>query len=220
MSRKAETRKAMQEYVDHMEEIKWRHAAVKELSNKMTSGQVHIAVATDWAYLQLRKILELIAMSSLVANKQALEEMDRSMKKLGKEWHGNDILKIVKGINPDFYPVPLIEEPSSNPNPAVKTELVDKPDGFLDRRDFSRLYGICGKLLHADNPLGKKTDYVTSWNNGPVWERKIIGLLNCHKIRLVDQDGFYLVHMSEAQRGGKAYMYEFSKYTGPLPPVS
>ena len=96
------------EYADQMEEIKRRNASIKKLS-EIAVGQLHVPVVTECVYLQFRKILELIAMSSLVANRQTMEKMNRSRKQLGNQWNGDAILKLVEGINPDFYPVPIIQ---------------------------------------------------------------------------------------------------------------
>ena len=200
-----------QEYVDHMLEIKRRIASIKKLS-EIAAGHLDMSVVTECIYLQFRKILELIAMSSLVANKQAMKEMNRRRKKLGKQWNGDAILKLVKEINPDFYPVPITERPSRDP--AAKADLVEKTDGFLSRGEFSKLYNLCGDLMHADNPLGRKTDYESLRKEGPVWERKILELLGCHKIRILGQDGFYLVHMHE-ERDGRVHMYEFNRLMAP-----
>ena len=201
------------EYIDQMNEIKRRTAAIKTLS-EVPGGQLPHAIATECIYLQFRKILELIAMASLVANRQALEKMNRSLKKLGKQWNGDAILRSVERINPDFYPVPIVETPSRDPR--VKVKLVDKTEGFLTRRDFSRLYNLCGDLMHADNPLGNKTDYRELWQQGPAWEGQVMELLGCHKIRLVGQEGFYLVHMHE-KRDGQVHMYHFARMDGPPP---
>ena len=203
--------KVMQrEYTAQMEEIKRRTAAIKKLS-EIAIGQLQLPVVTECVYLQFRKILELVAMSSLVANSQAMEDMRRSQKKLGNQWNGDAILKLVEAINPDFYPVPIIERPPRHPD--TKAELVEKTEGFLTRSEFSRLYNLCGGLMHADNPLGRETDYRALWQQGPTWESLIFELLGCHKIRLVGQDGFYLVHMHE-ERDGRVHMYEFGRVIG------
>ncbi len=172
---------------------------------------------TECVYLQFRKILELIAMSSLVANSQAMTQMNRSRNKLGKQWNGDVILKTVEEINPDFYPVPLLEQPSRHP--AVRCELANKTEGFLSRSEFSRLYNLCGSLMHADNPLGRKTDCRALWEERPAWESRIMQLLGCHKIKLVGQDGFHLVHMHE-HRDGRVHMYELGRMVGEPPAVS
>ena len=198
------------EYAAQMEEINRRLTSIKKLS-EIAVGQLPVVVVTECVYLQFRKILELIAMASLVANSEAMEPMNRSRKKLGNQWNGDTILKLVEGINPDFFPVPMLERPSRHP--AAKAQLVEKTDGFLTRSEFSRLYNLCGGLMHADNPLGRKTDYGTLWSGGPAWEGLILQLLGCHRIRLVGQDGFYLVHMRE-RRDGKPHVYEFGRLIG------
>ena len=194
-------------YAAQMDEINRRLASIKTIS-EISVGKLHLPIVTECIYLQFRKILELIAMSSLVANNQAMQKMNRSRKKMGNQWNGDTILKQVENINPDFYPVPIAERKLRNS--IAKTELVTKEESFLTRRDFSRLYNLCGSLMHADNPLGGTTDYAKLWNEGPEWESKIIELLGCHKIRLVGQDGFYLVHLRE-QRDGMAHLYEFGR---------
>ena len=201
------------EYAAQMEEIKRRTASIKKLS-EIAAGQLFMPVVVECIYLQFRKILELVAMSSLVANSQAMEQVNRSRKKLGNQWNGDAILKQVETINPDFYPVPIVERPSRHP--TVKAELVEKTEGFLTRSEFSRLYNLCGGLMHADNPLGRQTDYGALWREGPAWESQILELLGCHQIRLVGQDGFYLVHMHE-ERDGNVHVYEFSKVIGQPP---
>ena len=206
----------MQQYATQMEEVKRRMASIKKLS-EIAAGHLPLAIVTECVYLQFRKILELIAMSSLVANREALEEMNRSRKKLGSQWNGDAILKLVEGINPDFYPVPILERPFRHP--SVKADLVEKTDGFLSRGEFSRLYNLCASLMHADNPLGSKTDYRVLWEEGPTWESRILELLGPHMIRLVGQDGFYLVHMRD-KRDGRVHMYKFEEMNGPPPAAS
>ncbi len=206
----------LREYVAQMEEIKRRTASIKKLS-EIAAGRLYVPVVTECVYLQFRKILELIAMSSLVANRQTMEEMNRSRRKLGNQWNGDTILKLVERINPDFYPIPILERPSRRP--AVKSELVEKTDGFLSRGEFSRLYNLCASLMHADNPLSIKTDYRALWEEGPAWESRILELLGCHKVRLVDQGGFCLVHM-RGERDGQVHMYEFGRLNGELPAAS
>ncbi|MCY3703769.1 MAG: hypothetical protein OXG16_13950 [Rhodospirillales bacterium] len=53
----------------------------------------------------------------------------------------------------------------------------------------------------------------TFWQDGPAWESRIRELLDCHQIRLVGQDGFYLVYMYESH-DGNVHMYEFERVIG------
>lgn len=96
-------------YIAQMDEIKRRVESIEKIV-EVSAGQLFLPVVTESIYLQFRKILELIAMSSLVANREAMEEMGRSLGKLGSRWNGHEILRLVEAINPDFYPAPIIEK--------------------------------------------------------------------------------------------------------------
>ena len=145
-----------QKYIEQMEEIKRRKESI-EIITEVENTRLYRPVVTENVYLQIRKILELIVMASLVAKKEVMEEFSRSLQGLGRQWNGYKILKQVEKINPDFYPVPIIENPHNNPH--VKSNLEEMTTGFLTRDMFSELYNRrCAPLLHADNPYGiKKT---------------------------------------------------------------
>ena len=194
-------------YLRQMEEIKRRIDAIEKLANTAIS-QNYLAVVTESIYLQFRKILELIAMASLVANEEAMKEAERSFRKLRGEWNAHKILKIVESVNPDFYPVPIEKQPYYD-HPLVKSQIVEKTKGFLTRDMFSTLYNQkCGPLLHAENPFGNRTNYRDLWDEGSDWKRKIMDLLNSHKIKLVGYEGFYVINMVDATSGKAAY-YRF-----------
>ena len=197
-----------QKYIWQMEEIKRRIESIATIAD-ISTGQLYLPVMTESVYLQFRKILELIAMASLVANRDAMEEMGRSLRMFGGWWNGHDILRLVETINPDFYPTPIIESDSTDPR--VKKELRDKTTEYLTRDLFSELYNRwCGAVLHADNPFGKQTNYAELWAGGPVWKRRIMELLNSHQIRLVGHDGFHIVHM-QSEHDERVHMYEFER---------
>ena len=195
-----------QKYIEQMEEIRRRIESI-EIMTEVENTRLYLPVVTENVYLQIRKILELIAMASLVANKEVMEEFSRSLQGLGHQWNGYKILKQVEKINPDFYPVPIIEKPHNNPH--VKSNLDEMTTGFLTRDMFSELYNRrCAPLLHADNPYGRKKDYKKLWDEGAIWKRRIMKLLNTHMIKLVGHEGFYLVHM-QGVADGKVHMYQF-----------
>src|ERR1043166_302234 len=98
----------IEKYCGVMEEIKLRINVV----NFFISGQGHALYqppTLESACLQLRKILELIAFGSLVANKDAYTSV---YAKFSKEWNAEDLLRKLAQVNPAFYPVPIIEVPS------------------------------------------------------------------------------------------------------------
>jgi len=195
-----------QQYAAQMDSIVQRLESILPIVNAQ-SERLPILVATECVNLQFRKILELIAMASLVANREAFRKANRDLKELGKQWNGKAILEIVEEINPDFYPDPLIEE--KHKNPEIK-KFVAKTKGVLSRGRYMRLYHVCGEILHADNPLGKQTDYHKHLQQVPDWHSRLIQHLACHKIQLVGYDGICLVHL-RGGHDGQCRVYNFEK---------
>ena len=196
------------EYINQMEYIKRR---IEFMDTIATTAHMHgfpLIVTTECIYLQLRQILELIAMGSLAANRDAI---DKARRTLGKMWRLKDVLGAVEKINPHGYPHPITEVPSTVPE--VKNDFIDKVDGFLSRDRFRELYGKCGDILHARNPFGGTRDYQAAWDEWTHWRDQIIGLLNYHKVKMVDDEGLWVVHMQNAI-DGKVHLYRFER----LPP--
>ena len=199
-------------YADQMEAVKRRTEVVDAVISRQLDV-VYMPAAVELVYLQLRKMLELIAMASLVANRAAMEQL-YSPKRLGRYWNADDLLRDIGRINPDFYPRPIIEVPSQDPR--VKSNLQDRVGDFLSKDDFRHLYNkVCGTLMHATNPFGKAIDYNGLIASIPAWRTKVINLLNCHNIKLVNDENMYLVHMKE-ERDNKAHVYTFQRIRGGL----
>ncbi len=81
-------------------------------------------------------------------------------------------------------------------------------EGYLTKEDFLKVYEKCGKIMHADNPFGSKTDLDYYEKQIDIWINKIIRLLNSHLIKLVDDTNLYLIHMQE-ERDDKVHVYTF-----------
>ena len=197
-------------YCNLMEEIKRRTAVISALG----SGRVVIlfkATTIELVYLQFRKILELIALGSLVANK---EEFSKAYGDFAKCWNAQYLFKDIERVNPDFYPRPIVEVPAKQP--GFKMDWQDKKEGFLTKEEFLKLYEKCGAIMHAGNPYGSRVDYGYYERNIKGWFGKIIGLLNSHTIRLLKDPNLYLVHMKE-QRDDKVHHYVFAPTGGPKP---
>lgn len=189
-------------YCDQMEEIKRRTVSI----NEFISGRRHTgfeATNVEFCCLQIRQILEKIAMSTLVANKR---KYSSTYENFSKHWNARLLLRDVEKLNPDFYPRPVIEIP--DPTPDIKTNLKERPKDYLEKEEFLKVYELCGSILHAENPFGKKKNYDRYKNQISIWRQKIINLLNSHQIKVVDHEGFFLVHMKE-DRDDKVHCYEF-----------
>lgn len=190
-------------YCNLMEEVKRRMNVIDAL-HADNGRTLYEATAIESIYLQFRKILELVAMGSLIANKKIMTD---AYKNIEKSWNAEYILNDIKRLNPDFYPKPIVEKPSSSPEAISDWE--NKNDDYLTQREFVKLYKRAGAIAHADNPLGKKTNYGSYKSQVLVWRKKIMNLLNSHLIRLVSDENIYLIHMKE-DRDNKVHGYTFS----------
>jgi len=189
-------------YCNVMEEIKRRTSVI----DFFLSGNGHALyepTTLESIALQIRKILELIAMASLVANKK---EYEKAYANFSNAWNAEYLLKDLGRVNPDFYPKPVVEKPSDAPK--VKNHLVDRDDDYLTKNEFIKVYKKCGAIMHASNPMGRKIGYEYYKKSIPEWRQKIMNLLNNHQIKLFNHTGFYLIHMKE-DRDDKVHFYEF-----------
>lgn len=192
-------------YCDVMEEIKKRISVI----DYFLSGAGHALyepTTIESICLQFRKILELIAMATLVANKN---EYSKVYSNFAKSWNAEYLLNDLSRINPNFYPKPMIE--ALDTEPGIKSQLIEKTVEILTKDEFIKIYKKCGGALHASNPLGRKVNYEYFKKNIPEWRKKIINLLNTHQIKLLNQQGFYLVHMQE-DRDNKVHCYTFEPH--------
>lgn len=189
-------------YVSIMEEIKRRTSVVHSLLSKEIT-LIYPATQIETMALQIRMILELIALASLSANKSLFEE---NAKKFNKHWHPGDILKDIESINPGFFPEPIKEVPSKTP--GVVNDLIALKDGCITKDELIEAHGRCGNILHAQNPYGRGIDYDEFRKSIESSITKIVCLLNCHKIHLINQPNFYLIHMKE-DRDDRVHYYTF-----------
>jgi hypothetical protein len=178
-----------QRYCSAMAEIKTRHRLVKVVGEGRILAFPQ-AARVEFGYLQFRKILELIAMGSLLANSKALGQVQS---KIQHYWNAKDLLKDIQAINPDFYPRPIVQKPSQRP--GVKTDWLDRPDDYLTKDRFVTLYDTCGGILHARNPFAREQDYPKLEKAAPNWYLWIRNLLNAHTIRLVGDPIIWLMQM-------------------------
>ena len=194
----------IEQYCSVMEEVKKRDLVIRAfLSNR--SRTLYKATTLECICLQFRKILELIALGSLVVNKH---EFSKYHSDFHRYWHGGRILNDLERINAEFYPRPIKETPHAGPN--IKSDWTDIKTGYLTKRMFINVYEKCGKILHADNPFGSRTDYSYYEKQAPEWLEKTIRLLNSHIIRLSNDKNLYLIHMKEG-RDEAVHAYTFAK---------
>lgn len=189
-------------YVTAMEQIKRRvdviYACIDGRLN--LNGPARVETAT----LQLRMAIETVALASLVANKELFQIHSLRFE---KHWKPNDIIRELERLNPRFYPTPIrASEPDGR---GVRTHE-PLSDGFLTKQELVEVHGRCGDLLHARNPFRPSVNYEEFLGNVLSWTDRVVKLLNTHEIRLLGDDHFYLVHMSE-QENDSVRMYTFER---------
>lgn len=197
--------KERQKYADVMNEIKRRTKVIHSFLNGERNA-MYMAVNIELICLQIRKILELIALASLVANQKIFLKQVHNLQKM---WNAKYILSDIEKINPNFYPMPIDEQPSKRD--GIVNDLIDVTEGYLTKDEFIFVYDKCGKILHAENPLGNGIDYKYFESHIPIWMSKIKRLLNSHKITLLNDKNMYLVHMQEDGKEG-ATVYVFAPH--------
>jgi hypothetical protein len=197
----------IQKYASLMKELKLRMEVLEFFASGKGSA-LYQPPTVESCYLQVRKMLELIAFGSLVANKTLYEGVHA---RFASHWHAGRLLEDLAEVNPDFYPKPVVEVPSKRP--GVVNELQNRPPDFLDTSDFVQLYNECGAIMHARNPYAQPIDYGQYQSKLRPWQRKIMNLLNSHQVHLVGHPGFYLIHMKENQ-DDEVHFYEFKPPVG------
>lgn len=173
--------KHLKKYANCMEEIKKR----TEVINAFLTGKcnaLYKQTTGESICLQIRKILELIALATLVANK---EEYAKNRSNFATDWHAKRILLSIEKINPKFYPIPSKQVLDAS-GQVIKLDEIKS--GFLTRIDFETIFDRCGGLLHAENPFANSKDINNFLKIVPSWMNKIITLLNHHQIQLVKDD--------------------------------
>ena len=172
----------MNKYAECMEEIKKRTEVVWAFLDGRCNA-LYKQTDVESICLQVRKILELIALASLVANK---EEYAKSRANFAKDWHAKRILQSIEDINPNFYPSPSIQVLDKANTKVLEVKAIES--GFLTRKDFEDIFDQCGGLLHAQNPFSAPKDIDNALKNIPSWLEKIKILLNHHHVQLAQED--------------------------------
>lgn len=168
-------------YHECLYEIKRRIDVIASHINREITEKYKI-VEVEFICLQFRKILEKIALMSLVANKEIYAEHND---KFRKHYHAERILNDLERINPNYYPQPIRKIEKEGEMPQI--ERIE--DGYLTKDEFVKLYEKCGAMMHAQNPFAdSKTFEITLdkyMKEFSEWLTKVYMLIGHHQIILV-----------------------------------
>ena len=173
----------LEQYVACMEEIKKRTEVIECFLSKKCSA-LYIQTTAESIALQMRKVLELIALSSLIANRDSYATQ---RKNFAKDWHAKRILQTLEKVNSEFYPVPNYQVVDANSGTVTEIKRIER--GYLTKEEFVKLYDWCCDLLHAENPFSNRSNIAERFlANVPTWVTQIKVLLNHHTVQLADKD--------------------------------
>lgn len=195
----------IQKYIWCMKEIKFRmDVIINFIDGKKSTGQLPIDM--EFVALQFRKVLELIVLASISANKKSYSQ---SREYFYSDWYGKRILEDLGNVNPKFYPEPGKQISDDRTGRVIRIEEISEE--YLTKELFVKLYDRSSELLHSFNPYSPYPDSKKIMREEfPKWKDWIINLLNHHQIQLVNSDkqlwvvmrskGDNDVHVFEMQR--------------------
>ncbi len=142
--------------------------------------------------LQMRKLLELIAMSSLIMNKEGFEEVQKSFQTM---WNAKLILKDIKRIHPQFFPISISGTLRQDNNGSwVMDEITHET---LTEEMFCKIYVKCGAALHVPNPFSEnKNLYHELGEKIPLWLDMIYLTMENHLVFLYGTDLAYAIQFN------------------------
>lgn len=194
-----------EKYLAVLVEIKRRVKVVGDIITA-DSRLRYRATSIETACLQIRKVLELIAFGSLIANVRIYSAQHR---KFAEHWNAKLMLKDMTRVNPNFYPSPIIQKPSAIS--GIHMDWIAREKDFLTKDDFLHAYEKCGGIMHASNPYGATTDFDAYQADLIQWRKKIINLLNAHTMELVEDDLIYLFQMSPDDQAPTYHEFQLVK---------
>lgn len=186
-----EAMEGIKRYCDLLEELKLRVKAVQSIVKKEvpTISFGHPYFVDEFVFVQIRKILEIIAFGSMASN---ISIYRREYQDYDRHWRAKKILEKMERINKEFYPIPLkiSDETSSYTNNVLENVR----EGYLTQDDFVFLYDVSSKVIHSPNPYSEvqKTDLKMSIDD---WMHRIASLLWFHQMRLANSDTSWLVYL-------------------------
>ena len=183
-----------QKYTQVMETIKGRKEHIDWIMDSAESMGRVSTFMVESICLQLRMMIEDIAVACVIANADEMPDLARGLR---GEYRPNRILKGLEKINPECYPTPIVEnEEGSRGN---FRDTYNRPEGdWLTRDEAVEEYGRLNNFVHRNLKAysGNAVDYLELYQKCGNLEFKIRNLLSHHHITVLNEDTMYRVLMS------------------------
>jgi len=147
--------------------------------------------AREYAYLQFRRMCELIALGCLLLHGDLPVTQTKSTQ---KEWNAEKIMKILHKNHPHSFPQSVIREKIPE---GWSIKANSKPNA-LTREEFKTLYFECGKILHRGTIRSlEERGGITKEDYDKVisWSKKIVDLMNEHLVVRANGNSFYVISL-------------------------
>jgi hypothetical protein len=180
-------------YCNCMEDVKARLKLIRSI----TDGHSPLGdggLDGEVVCLLLRKVLEQIAFSSLVAHRANYEEVHND---LGSVWRAKRLLERIEKLHPDYFPMPVRRGVSNQF--GVQHHFDPVEEGFLTKDEFVFLYDTASNGIHTWNPF-KDAERVLNFQR-PIseWVIRIEALLDHHIVHFVGTRDVWLIQMDSPE---------------------
>jgi hypothetical protein len=170
-----------------MQDAKERLEVLHGLALKQSSSGLTY-FETEFASLQIRKILECVAFSSLAANRTAYQA---AFPKMDRHWKAKKIIGFLQDVHPNFYPKPL--------KPLANGHFEHLQEAYLTQDDFNFLYDCSSRIIHHWNPYDQRPRQVNFEKPLIDWFYMIFRLLNLHYATVANTNNLLVVQLQNTE---------------------
>lgn len=149
-------------YYTQMVEAKLRLLAIEKILNAVMPISGLVAFDSEFCFLHIRKIIELITFSAISREKSRYKKLRKQDHQANPKDHGNaakdwqspNILKRLMSLSPYVLPIPITHAIQTGSN----TFHFERHTMSVTHSRLIELYKMCSSYMHSKNPLD--TDYV------------------------------------------------------------
>jgi hypothetical protein len=159
------------------------------LVERLVEGNLKIdndSIDAEFACLQIRKCLELIAFASVAAHRDIYSTAHTDF---ASHWKPLKLLEKLRKLHPDFYPQPVLIEREQ----GKVVKLLRVMNEYLTEDDFVFLYEKCSDALHEWSPYRPDARVIQLKRPMAEWVARIKRLLQWHVVHLVGTDDKWVV---------------------------
>ena len=180
-------------YCNCMEDVKQRLAMIKSITegHSPLGSEGHDG---EVVCMLLRKVLEQIAFSSLVAHRETYDEFHKDAATV---WRAKGLIDRLEKIHPNFYPSPVQKGVSGIF--GVQHHFDQVEDGYLTKEDFLFLYDKASEGIHSWNPFKDAERLINFERSIAEWVTRIERLLETHIVFFLGTKDVWLVQMDHPE---------------------